>query len=214
MKTYLLLRNESRTRLPPELHPGDVRYPESLVERFLREYTREGDTVLDPFAGFGTTLRVAEEMGRVPYGIEYEPAKVEYIRSRLKTPGGILHGDARQLASYPLPPFDFSMTSPPYMNRDDREDPFTAYSSEGAGYAEYLEEIRRIYRQVAQVMKEGAYVVIEASNLKRTGVTPLAWDIAAAVSKELTFEGEVIVCWEPTYGYGYDHSYCLVFRKR
>ena len=213
MKTYLLLRNEQRTELPPEFQPDDVRYSESMVEHFLREYTREGDVVLDPFAGFGTTLLVAEEMGRIPYGIELDRAKVEYIRSRLKTPGGILHGDARELASYPLPAFDFSMTSPPYMNREDREDPFTAYSAQGEGYSQYLEDIRRIYRQVSQVMKEGAHVVIEASNLKRAGVTPLAWDIAAAVSKELTFEGEVVICWEPTYGYGYDHSYCLVFRK-
>jgi DNA modification methylase len=80
MKTYLLLQNQSRTRLPPELQSGDVRYPESLVEHSLREYTREGDTVLDPFAGFGTTLHVAEEMGRIPYGIEYESAKVECMR--------------------------------------------------------------------------------------------------------------------------------------
>jgi hypothetical protein len=117
------------------------------------------------------------------------------------------------LASYSLPAFDFSMTSPPYMNREDREDPFTAYRVQGEGYPQYLEDIRRIYYQVAQVMKDGGAVVIEAANLKRSGVTPLAWDIAAAVSKELTFEGEVIICWEPTYGYGYDHSYCLIFRK-
>lgn len=213
MKTYLLLWNEPRTRLPPKLQRDDVRYAESLVEHFLREYTREGDTVLDPFAGFGTTLLVAEEMGRIPYGIEYDQEKADYVRSRLRNPGGIIHGDARLLSSYPLPAFDFSMTSPPYMNRDDREDPFTAYSTEGGGYSQYLEDIRRIYRQVAPMMKEGARVVIEAANLKRSGVTPLAWDIAAAISKELTFEGEVVICWEPTYGYGYDHSYCLVFRK-
>jgi hypothetical protein len=28
----------------------------------------------------------------------------------------------------------------------------------------------------------------------------------------LRFEGEVVVDWEPTYGFGYDHSYCLVFK--
>jgi hypothetical protein len=99
------------------------------------------------------------------------------------------------------------------MNQDDREDPLTDYATMGKGYAPYLQDIRNIYRQIASLMKEGSRVVIEASNLKRSGVTPLAWDIAGEVGKEISFEGEIVIGWEPTYGYGYDHSYCLVFRK-
>lgn len=56
---------------------------------------------------------------------------------------------------------------------------------------------------------------MEVANLRDAGgrgpVTPLAWDVARAVGEVLRFEGEVVVEWEPTYGYGYDHSYCLVF---
>jgi len=52
-------------------------------------------------------------------------------------------------------------------------------------------------------------------------VTPLAWDIAKEVSKIFHFEGEIVVGWKTkgvskgkgNYGYGYDHSYCLVFRN-
>jgi hypothetical protein len=44
MKTFRLLRNESRNSLPPELQSGDVRYPESLVEHFLQKYTRKLST--------------------------------------------------------------------------------------------------------------------------------------------------------------------------
>ncbi len=79
-----LLRNGPRTELPPKLRAIDVRSPESLVDAFLREYTREGDTVLDPFAGFGTTLLVAEAMGRAPAGIEYDRARYGSTRDRLK----------------------------------------------------------------------------------------------------------------------------------
>jgi len=62
-------------------------------------------------------------------------------------------------------------------------------------------------------MKPEALVVIEAANL-RVGeqVTPLAWDIARAVSRVLTFQGEIVVEWDQ-YGFGYDHSYCLQFRR-
>jgi hypothetical protein len=213
VNSYLLLRNEPRTQLPPEFRADDVRYPESLVETFLKEYTREGDTVLDPFAGFGTTLLVAEAMGRVPFGVEYDRARCEYARGPLRNGSWLFHGDARQLASLELPAIDFSITSPPYMNWDDPEDPLTGYSTRGGGYGQYLSDMRSIYCQMAGIMNEGARAVIEVANLKRSGVTTLAWDIAGEVAKELTFEGEVVVCWEPTYGYGYDHSYCLVFRK-
>lgn len=63
-------------------------------------------------------------------------------------------------------------------------------------------------------MKCGVRAVIEASNLKHSGrVTTLAWDIAASVSTVLRFEGEIVVCWDGEYRYGYDHSYWLVFSR-
>jgi len=214
LKIFLQLRNECRTELPERFRHDDVRYAEALVEQFLSEYTRPGDRVLDPFAGFGTTLLVAEAMGRVPLGIEYDVAKVEDVRPRLQNPQALLHGDARQLASYLLPPCDFSITSPPYMRENDELDPLTAYTTPVGSYQQYLSGVGQIYRQVAGLMKPGARVVIEAANLKGPPLTLLAWDIAGEVSRVLSFEGEIVVGWEETYGYGYDHSYCLVFRKR
>lgn len=55
-------------------------FPESLPEWFVKLFTREGDTVLDPFMGSGTAIRVAQRMGRRGIGIEivreyYEMAK-------------------------------------------------------------------------------------------------------------------------------------------
>lgn len=44
--------------------------PESLALRCIKAGSREGDTILDPFAGSGTTLKVAIEMGRNAVGIE------------------------------------------------------------------------------------------------------------------------------------------------
>jgi DNA modification methylase len=37
-------------------------FPESLPEWFIKLFTTEGDTVLDPFSGSGTTLKVAKAM--------------------------------------------------------------------------------------------------------------------------------------------------------
>lgn len=45
-------------------------FPESLPEWFIKLFTQEGDTVLDPFLGSGTTCAVAAKMGRNSIGIE------------------------------------------------------------------------------------------------------------------------------------------------
>ena len=213
MKTWIQLKNTNKHELPEGFQDDDVRFSESLVEYFLNKFSQENDIVFDPFAGFGTTLMVAERMGRVPLGIEYDEKRVEYIRSKLDQSEKIIHGDSRKLLSYALPTFNFSITSPPYMGKHSVEDPFTAYTTKGEGYAGYLKDIQNIYTQMAQIMAPDARVVIEVANLKhRDIVTTLAWDIAKAVSQVLHFEGEVVVNWDE-YAYGYDHSYCLVFTK-
>lgn len=213
MRTFLRLKNQQHHKLPPEFQHEDIRYTEELVAHFLRQFTHPGDTVLDPFAGYGTSLIVAEAMGRVPYGVEIDGRRARYIRSRLERPASLIHGDTRQILSYQLPPIDFSITSPPFMAAQDAEDPFTNYSADGAGYAAYLGQIEQIYADIKQLLKPEARVVLEVSNLKDThGITTLAWDVARAVSKVLTFEGEVVIGWD-SYGYGYDHSYCLIFQK-
>jgi DNA modification methylase len=213
VRSFIRLKNKPVGRLPDALFPHDVRYADELVATFVQEYTQPGDIVFDPFAGFGTTLIVAEALGRRAFGIEYDRARADYIRTRLREPGGIIHGDSRDLASHAIPPVDFLMTSPPYMGRGDAEDPLQSYSAPGEGYEAYLEAMGRIAAQLPAVLKPGARAVFEVSNLKRPeGVTTLAWDLGGVISRHLAFEGETIIGWDH-YGYGYDHSYCLVFRR-
>lgn len=45
-------------------------FPEALPEWFIKLFTKEGDVVLDPFAGSGTTLLVAEKLSRKCVGFE------------------------------------------------------------------------------------------------------------------------------------------------
>src|SRR6187455_8558 len=103
MKSFLMLENRQESPLPDGVPGPDMRFPPRLVELFLEEYTRPGDRVLDPFAGFGTTLLVAERMGRVPLGIEFNPQRCAYAQSLLQTANCLFQGDARRLA-YDLPP--------------------------------------------------------------------------------------------------------------
>lgn len=48
-------------------------YPEWLPEFFIKLFTDEGDVVLDPFLGSGTTCRVARRLNRLAVGIEINP---------------------------------------------------------------------------------------------------------------------------------------------
>ena len=213
VQTWLHLTRGNRTVLPPRFRREDVRSSENMLEFFINEFTEKGQVVFDPFAGFGTTLLVAEEMGRIGYGIEYSKPKADYVHGLLPYPERLIHGDSRNLMDYDLPLFDLCLTSPPYTNQNDDENPFVDYRQKGFDYPSYLQEMGRIFSQVAHKLNPSGHVVIEASNLKKKGhVTMLAWDIAREVSKFLRFEGETIICWDK-YGYGYNHSYCLVFSK-
>lgn len=61
-------------------------FPEELPEWFIKLFTKEGDTVLDPFAGSGTTLFVAERMGRSAIGIEIMEEYYKMVKNQLEEP--------------------------------------------------------------------------------------------------------------------------------
>ena len=58
-------------------------FPEELCRRVLKYYSFEGDTVLDPFAGSGTTGRVAEKMKRIPILCEINEDYAKRIREEM-----------------------------------------------------------------------------------------------------------------------------------
>lgn len=58
--------------------------PIALLLRVILSSTQIGDTVFDPFAGTGTTLVTANQLGRNSIGIEIDPKNVEMIQNRLE----------------------------------------------------------------------------------------------------------------------------------
>lgn len=58
-------------------------FPEALPEWFIKLFTKEGDWVLDPFMGSGTTLRVASRLGRNSIGIDIKQEYLELTQERL-----------------------------------------------------------------------------------------------------------------------------------
>lgn len=59
-------------------------FPEELPEWFIKLFTKENDTVLDPFMGSGTTLVVANRMRRNSIGIDIVPQYYEMVKQQLR----------------------------------------------------------------------------------------------------------------------------------
>lgn len=232
-ETFVTLPYDRPHDLPARFgDEGDVRTPPAYVEHFLERFTDPDDVVLDPFAGFGTTLVVAESVGREAYGVEYEADRARFVRDRVDHPERVHHGSAFDLlattddggeAQVDLPAVDCVLTSPPYATDAGTHDPFANYADgTERPYDDYLDSLGGLFAALESHLAPAAYVLVDVANLKHdAGVTSLAWDVGCAVRDATTFDfvGEVVVGWEDReendrngrYGYGYDHSYCLVF---
>jgi len=58
--------------LKGRLEEGVAAFPEEIPRRLIKLFTFKGETVLDPFLGSGTTMKVAKELGRNSYGYEID----------------------------------------------------------------------------------------------------------------------------------------------
>ena len=58
-------------------------FPQALPEALIKLYTYEGETVLDPFLGSGTTIKVAKNLKRNSIGYEINKAYLGIIKSKI-----------------------------------------------------------------------------------------------------------------------------------
>ena len=74
--------------IPPALGNQDLGYPTqkpiALLERILQASSNEGDVVLDPFCGCGTTIAAAQRLGRRWIGIDITHLSIALMKYRLK----------------------------------------------------------------------------------------------------------------------------------
>lgn len=66
-----------------ELEKGIAAYPEELPYRIITLYSYAGDTVLDPFTGSGTTMKIARSLGRNSIGIEMKRELIPVIKKKV-----------------------------------------------------------------------------------------------------------------------------------
>ena len=74
--------------IPSERLGYDTQKPLALLERIIRVSSNEGDTVLDPFCGCGTTIAAAQKLNRKWIGIDVTWLAVNLIEKRLENAFG------------------------------------------------------------------------------------------------------------------------------
>jgi DNA modification methylase len=140
---------------------GDKDYvgatPSWVIWQLLNRYTREGDRVVDPMCGSGTTLDVCRDLKRDGRGFDLAPARED-----------IEPGDAREL---PLPNAcaNFAFVDPPYsthvnysdnprcIGKLDAAEVDEQTGALGLGYYEAMEEV---IAELERVLKPGGHMGI------------------------------------------------------
>ncbi|WP_438832408.1 site-specific DNA-methyltransferase [Streptococcus pluranimalium] len=92
VRTYQKAQPTSILRVNrPQANPDHpTMKPSALIERLVRNSSRQGDVILDSFAGSGTTLMVCEQLNRINYSMELDPKYVHRILNRFERATGII----------------------------------------------------------------------------------------------------------------------------
>ena len=234
------LKEEKSLNLNTEEHPAT--YSPTMVSKFIEYFTKEGDNVIDPFVGIGSTLVACKRTGRNGFGIELNPKYYEICKERVpEFENNIFNDDCRDIDKIDLPPINYSISSPPYWDvlnrstdgfREEREDKGLDFkyseSSKDLGnisdYDEFLKEVCSVYYKLYDKLTMGAYITIIVKNVKKEGkMYPLAWDMARILGEKYVLKDEKIWIQDKIglspYGYPNSwasnilHHYCLILRK-
>ncbi len=181
------------------------RFPEAVAEHVIERYSAPGDWVLDPFCGFGTTLAVAERLGRHAVGCEIDERRAAFSASRAGNPDRVVHGSCEDLTPAQWPPFALLFTSPPYWS----------FRSGGNGdLATYLADARHLFSGLTRLLRPGATVAVEVSQLRQGNRTlPLVWQLGAVLTEVFPLREDIVRAntGDTWAGPGYDHVLVLVF---
>lgn len=140
----------------PERVFGNPRYegrtPSYVIWNLLERYTREGDLVVDPFCGGGTSIDVAAHLGRAGRGFDIAPSRDD-----------IQQADARSL---PLEDdsADFVFMDPPYSTHIEYSDHPNCIGKLDAFEAEYLDAMDGAFAEAQRVLKDRRYLAVYVSD--------------------------------------------------
>lgn len=151
--------------------PGyEGRTPAWVIWNLLTRYTREGDLVVDPFCGGGTTVDVARDLKRRPLGYDLRPLRDD-----------VHAADARDL---PLQDgeADFVFMDPPYSTHIEySDDPRCIGKQSAFGDGGYFEAMYAALDEAVRVLGDRRYLAVYVSDSfeKKKGFAPIGIQLGA-----------------------------------
>ena len=180
-----------------QLHPAV--FPIEIPRRLVKLFSFYGETVLDPFAGVGTTGLAAAELGRRSICIDQNRRYVARLIADRASLNGAAHllearpGDARDLSLIRDNSIGLAITSPPYWNK--------AHYGDGAdnlgatrGYLSFIESLRPAFEEVYRTLSPGRKLAVVTANVNQhTDHGLLTFPLAADIIVLLRTIGFVLV---------------------
>lgn len=165
---------------------GDQNYvgatPSYIIWNLLQRYTKEGDTVVDPMCGSGTTLDVCRDLKRNGIGFDLAPSRPE-----------IKATDARNL---PLKnsSADFVFIDPPYSTHVRYSGLPECIGELSAAGMEYYAAMHKVIGEVHRILKPGGHMGLYVSDSFKKGrpFMPIGFELFAIMRN--FFEAVDIVC--------------------
>jgi DNA modification methylase len=168
-------------------HRSDYRgnWSPQVVRNLLLRYSNEGETVLDPMVGGGTTLIECKLTGRKGIGIDINPNSIKITQHRLNFdylyshPQDCFIGDARQLEVIEDESIDFVCTHPPYADiikysEGQINDDLSNINSIDS----FCDEIQKVADECFRVLKPGKFCAILIGDTRRKKFyIPLAFKV-------------------------------------
>lgn len=141
-------------RYGTEGYPG--RCPGEQIKQLLWFYTNENDTVIDPFAGGGTTLDVCNEWKRTCYASDIEPCRSDIMRRDVLIDG---------LVDVPA---KLIILDPPYSSQVEYTQHPTDFSQMTLN--DYLKNMERVGRDCLDILQDNGHVVLIISSMRKDGL--------------------------------------------
>lgn len=127
--------------------------PSYVIWNLLQRYTKPNDLVVDSFAGSGTTLDVARDLGRKALGYDVHPARKDIFRV-----------DARKLPPELTGKVDFVFIDPPYgTHLEYGDDPRDIGKLDAAGAA-YYDAMDAAFAEIHRILKPGKHMALYVSD--------------------------------------------------
>lgn len=156
-----------------------------IPRNLILKYTKEGDIVLDPMAGAGTTLIEARLLNRDAVGIDINPQTIKLAKEALKfevenkSKQETYVGDARKLEKIANDSIDLIATHPPYLNIIKySEHPISGDLSNIGSLSKFLTEFEPAVKEFYRVLKPDHYCAILIGDTRRhRHYVPLAFNV-------------------------------------